>query len=124
VEHSSAVVRSLSELRSQAAEEVSRAATGHGDAARPYYRRAATLLAALRFYAQERGFDGRWVHEMVAAGNLDAIREVARALHQQGDADSIDAARSIEDVVRTRSLRERRCVLATANITLWRISTA
>jgi chromosome condensin MukBEF complex kleisin-like MukF subunit len=114
-------VRSLSQLRTQAEEEISKTASSENDATRPFYHRAAALLAALRFYAQERGLDSRWVQEVVAGGNLDVMREVARALQQQGDAESVAAARSIDDV-RVQGLRARRCVLATANITLWRLS--
>jgi chromosome condensin MukBEF complex kleisin-like MukF subunit len=118
------MVRSLAELLNHAEGDVSRTATGDNDAARPFYHRAAALLASLRFYAQERGVDDRWVQEVVAAGDVDVMREVARALQQQGDADSVAAARSIDDLVRFQGLRARRCVLATANITLWRISTS
>jgi chromosome condensin MukBEF complex kleisin-like MukF subunit len=118
------MVQSLSELREQAQEDVSKAETGSLGARRPFSERAAALLASLWFYAQERGFDGQWVHEMLAAGNLDGMREVARALQQQGDADSIAAARSIEDVVRIQGYRERRSVLATANVTVWRLSSS
>jgi hypothetical protein len=118
------MVRSLSELRTQADEDVAKAADSDNQAARPFYDPAAALLAALRLYAQERGFDERWVQEMVAAGNRDAMTEVAWALRQQGDVDSMTAAEWIGNVVRMNGVRERRSVMATANITLWRISTS
>jgi hypothetical protein len=116
------MVRSLSELRTQADEDVAKAAGSDNHAARPFYDPAAALLAALRFYAQERGFDDRWVQGVV--GNRDAMTEVARALRQQGDVDSTTAAEWIGNVVRMRGLRERRSVMVTANITLWRLSTS
>jgi hypothetical protein len=118
------MVRSLRELRTQADEDVAKAAGSDNQAARPFYDPAAALLAALRFYAQERGFDDRWAQEVVAAGNRDAMTEVARALRQQWDIDSTTAAEWIGNVVRMRGLRERRSVMATANITLWRLSTS
>jgi hypothetical protein len=121
LEHSFAMVRSLSQLRIQAEEEVSKTASSETDAARPFYHRAAALLAALRFYAQERGLDDRWVQAVLAPRGLDVMREVAQALQQQGDAESVAAARFIDDL-RVQGLRARRCVLATANITLWRLS--
>jgi hypothetical protein len=63
------MVRSLSELRTQADEDVAKATDRENPTARPFCNPAAALLAALRFYAQERGFDDRWVQEMAAAGN-------------------------------------------------------
>jgi hypothetical protein len=77
------MVRSLSALLDQAEDDVSRAVTGDDGAARLFYDRAAALLPSLPFYAEECGLDGRWVHEVVAAGNVDSMREVARVFHQR-----------------------------------------
>jgi hypothetical protein len=103
------MVRSLSQLRTQAEEEVAKTASSENDATCPFCHRAAALLAALRFYAQERGLDDRWVQAVLAPGGLDVMREVAQALQQQGDTESVTAARFIDDV-RVRGLRARRCV--------------